>query len=239
MSFDSADSWDPNSANGAWSSSAAVKEFTATHRMIRRLSAMLRSAVQATGHEDGSARTRTLAKAMQFTVDGIRFHHALEDREYWPAIVANGADESELKPLMTEHEELDPIIDQLEDRTQRLLKNPSDADAIDSSKELFGVFADHISVHLDHEEPIFFPLLGKYLTDDEAKRIHKRVAKDAPRKGVSWLMGGVTYAMTPEEATEFLAALPKPITWLRPLLLQRFKRNCTALGVDPASMSAR
>jgi hypothetical protein len=65
------------------------------------------------------------------------------------------------------------------------------------------------------------------------------MAKKAPRKGLSWLMGGVEYAMTREQSNKFLATFPKPIQWIRPLLLRKYKKDCGILGVDPATPSHR
>ena len=48
---------------------------------------------------------------------------------------------------------------------------------------------------------MFFPLLTAHLSDPEAERLAAEVAKVAPRKGISWLMGGVEYAMTKDEAS--------------------------------------
>ncbi len=98
-------------------------------------------------------------------------------------------------------------------------------------------FKDDLLTHLDNEEPIFFPLLNRYMPDDESGRLAAELAKKAPRKGISWLMGGVGYAMTKEQSTEFLATFPRPIQWMRPLLLRKYKRNCGVLGVDPALLS--
>jgi hypothetical protein len=93
--------------------------------------------------------------------------------------------------------------------------------------------------HLDHEEPIFFPLLTQYMPDAENEQLATELAKKAPRKGLSWLIGGVNYGMTPEQASEFLAAFPKPIQWMQPLLLRKYKKGCGVLGVDPAEPSHR
>ncbi len=72
------------------------------------------------------------------------------------------------------------------------------------------------------------------MPDDESERLAGELAKKAPRKGISWLMGGVEYGMTKEESAEFLATFPKPIQWMRPSLLRKYKRNCGVLRVDPA-----
>jgi hypothetical protein len=96
--------------------------------------------------------------------------------------------------------------------------------------------ADHLLRHLDHEEPIFFPLLAQYLPDSEAHAMSLKAAKSAPKRGFSWVMAGATYAMRPREAEEFLHSLPKPIQWLRPVMLRRYRRNCKVLGIDPGEL---
>ena len=91
--------------------------------------------------------------------------------------------------------------------------------------------------HLDNEEPVFFPLLTKYMPDDQSAQLATELAKKAPRQGLSWLMGGVEYGMTREQSTEFLATFPKPIRWMRPLMLRKYAKDCGVLGVDPAMPS--
>jgi hypothetical protein len=94
-------------------------------------------------------------------------------------------------------------------------------------------FGDLVREHLDEEEPIMFPMLEQYISDTEAHGIASRVAKSAPKKGISWIMGGATYAMTPAETENFISAFPKPIIWIRPLLLRTYRRNCATLGLEP------
>ncbi len=75
-------------------------------------------------------------------------------------------------------------------------------------------------------------MLEQHISDAEAHAMAAQAARSAPKKGISWLMGGVAYAMTPPERANFLTAFPKPIVWLRPLLLRKYRRNCAALGLD-------
>jgi hemerythrin-like domain-containing protein len=220
----------------AWSASSAVREFSGIHRTIRGLIRVLQPAVAASQPGD-DRRTRVAAKAMAFAVEGTRFHHSLEDNDYWPALIANGADKSLLEPLMAEHHELDPVLDELDAQTGALAANLSDEPALSASKELFVALGDHLLPHLDHEEPIFFPLLAQYLPESEAHTLSVKAAKSAPRSGISWIMAGATYAMRPREGNEFLRALPKPVVWLRPMLLRRYRRDCATLGVDPTELS--
>jgi len=182
-------------------------------------------------------RTRAVAKALAIAVEGTRFHHSLEDNDYWPALIANGADRSLIEPLMVEHHELDPVLDRLDQQVHALAAKPTDELALSSSKELFVNFAEHLLTHLDHEEPIFFPLLAQYLSDREAHTLSVKAGKSAPRNGLSWIMAGTAYAMRPQEADEFLRTLPKPVVWLRPMLLHRYRKNCAILGIDPGELS--
>jgi hemerythrin-like domain-containing protein len=226
---------DSQALQAAWSASTAVREFSGTHRTIRGLIRVFMPAV-AGWHPGDDKRTRVLAKALAFSVEGTRFHHSLEDNDYWPALVANGADEAELHPLMVEHHELDPILDELDARASALRQDPTDGAALSASKALFSQLADHLLLHLDHEEPIFFPLLARYLPEDEAHKLALKAAKTAPRAGFSWIIAGATYAMQPRESQEFLHALPKPAVWLRPVLLRRYRKDCQMLGIDPTEL---
>jgi hemerythrin-like domain-containing protein len=229
---------DADVLEAAWSASATVREFSGIHRMIRGFVHVLMPTVASMQSADAT-RVATAARAMLFAVEGIRFHHSPEDLDYWPALVANGADESALEPLKREHSELDPIVDQLDDQVRRLQGDPTDGPALDASKALFRHLGEHTLSHLDHEEPIFFPLLVQYLPDDQAATLAKKAAKNSPRKGISWVMAGATYAMRPKESAEFLHALPKPIVWSRPLPLRRYRKDCAILGINPTALSGR
>ena len=220
----------------AWSASSAVREFSGTHRTIRGLIHIFRLAVTAAQPGD-EKRTRAVAKALAVAVEGTRFHHSLEDNDYWPALIANGADRALIEPLMVEHHELDPILDGLDKQAQALAAKPTDEQALSSSKALYVNFAEHLLTHIDHEEPIFFPLLAQYLSDREAHTLSVKAGKSAPRTGFSLIMAGATYAMRPREAEEFLGALPKPVVWLRPMLLRRYRKDCAILGIDPGELS--
>jgi hemerythrin-like domain-containing protein len=215
-----------------------VREFAGIHRTIRGLIEIFAPVVAAWQAGD-DRRTQALAKTIEFAVEGTRFHHSLEDNDYWPALIANGADEALLQPLMDEHRQLDPILDQLDAQAQVLHKNPGDERALSSSKTLFAQVADHLPRHLDHEEPIFFPLLARYLPETEAHTLAVKAAKNAPRRGFPWIMAGATYAMRPREAQEFLHALPKPLIWLRPVLLRKYRRDSQVLGIDPTELGRR
>jgi hypothetical protein len=139
--------------------------------------------------------------------------------------------------LIKEHHMIDPLLDEMKSAFEALDDRPTDTQKIESLRVLVRRFSDAMRSHLDHEEPIFFPLLTEYMPDSEAEQLAAELAKKAPRKGLSWLMGAVEYGMTTEQANEFLATFPKPIQWMRPLLLRKYKKGCGVLGVDPAEPS--
>jgi hemerythrin-like domain-containing protein len=212
---------------------AAVREFTGIHNMIRGLMRLMESAV-AEAKPGNAAQMKVLSDFGLFAVAGTHFHHSGEDDHYWPAIVRNGADPSLLEPLVKEHHMIDPLLDEAQYAFEALGHRPTDAQAVESCRVLVGRFKNDMLTHLDNEEPIFFPLLTQYMPDDESERLAAELAKKAPRKGISWLMGGVEYGMTRQQSTEFLSTFPRPIQWARPLLLRKYKRGCGVLGVDPA-----
>jgi hemerythrin-like domain-containing protein len=204
--------------------------------MIRGLLRLMESA----GSEvvPGNAKQmKVLADLGLFGVAGAHFHHSSEDNYYWPAIEKNGADPSLLAPLVKEHHVIDPLLDEM----QRAFESPepTNAETLETVNVLVGRFRRDMLAHLDHEEPIFFPLLTEFMPDDESERLAAELAKKSPRKGISWLMGGVEYGMTSEQSAEFLATFPKPIKWMRPMFLRKCKKDCGVLGVDPALASQR
>jgi hemerythrin-like domain-containing protein len=217
---------------------AAVREFTGTHNMIRGFLRLMDSAVSK-AKPDNSKQMKVLSDFGQFAVAGAHFHHTSEDDYYWPAVERNGADRSLLEPLIKEHHMIDPLLDEMKRAFEALEDRPTDTQTIESLGVLVRRFRHDMLSHLDHEEPIFFPLLTQYMPDGESEQLAKELAKKAPRKGLSWLIGGVEYGMTPEQASEFLAAFPKPIQWMQPLLLRKYKKGCGVLGVDPAEPSHR
>ena len=214
----------------------AVREFTGVHNMIRGLLRLTDSAVSK-AKPDNSKQMKVLSDFGKFAVAGAHFHHTSEDDYYWPAVERNGADRSLLEPLIKEHHMIDPLLDEMKRAFEALGDGPTDTQTVESLGVLVRRFSDHMLTHLDHEEPIFFPLLTQYMPDAENEQLAKELAKKAPRKGISWLIGGVEYGMTAEQSKEFLASFPKPIQWMRPLLLRKYKRGCGVLGVDPAEPS--
>jgi hemerythrin-like domain-containing protein len=217
---------------------AAVREFTGVHNMIRGLLRLMDSALLK-AKPGNSKQMKALSDFGQFAVAGAHFHHTTEDNYYWPAVERNGADPALLEPLIQEHHMIDPLLDEMKRAFEALKDGPTDTQTIESLRVSVRRFSDGMLSHLDHEEPIFFPLLTQYMPDAENEQLAAELAKKAPRKGLSWLIGGVEYGMTPEQASEFLAAFPKPIRWLQPLLLRKYKKRCAVLGVDPAEPSHR
>jgi hemerythrin-like domain-containing protein len=218
-------------ANHRPTPNSAVLDFAGIHGVMRGFLTKMDTAL--TGARGNAARVKKVADLMLFGVAGLRFHHHVEDNEYWPALVAKGADGALLQPLQAAHRELEELLDRLEPMVEHLRANPIDDDAFASVAELLPEFREHVRHHLDEEEPIMFPMLEQYISDPEAHAIAARVAKTAPKKGISWLMGGVTYSMTPAEAENFLGGFPKPIIWLRPMFLRTYRRNCSVLGITP------
>jgi hemerythrin-like domain-containing protein len=218
--------------------SAAVREFTGIHSMIRGLVHLMDTSLSK-ARPANSQQMRVVAELGLFAVAGTRFHHQGEDTQYWPAVIANGADAAAFDSLSAEHHELDPLLDNMDRASKSLKAEPTDRRAFDALRQDFGPYRDHVLEHLNNEEPIFFPLLDKFLPDDQAEVLARGMAKSAPREGITWLMGGVEYGMTKEQAAEFLKPFPKPIVWLRPMFLRRYRKDCRVLGVEATTPSER
>ena len=206
-------------------------DLSGIHRVIRGFVSKIDGVLQPPYGD--AAWAKKLAELVLFGTAGLRFHHQVEDEEFWPVLVAKGVDPAVLEPLTVAHRALDPLLDQLEAEAVRLRSAPADSSIVASLAAILPRFRDHVRDHLDEEEPIIFPLLEAHVSNAQAHAIAGRAAKKAPKRGISWLIGGVVNAMTPAEAQNFLRPFPKPILWISPLLLRTYRRNCAALGLSP------
>jgi hypothetical protein len=74
-----------------------VLDFTGIHRVIRGFVIKV-DAVLASPRGDATW-AKKLAELVAFGTSGLRFHHQVEDEEFWPALVAKGVEPGVLEPL--------------------------------------------------------------------------------------------------------------------------------------------
>lgn len=203
-----------------------VREFQLVHDAMRHAVRLL---ADATGRVQpgASPHATELGRYTGCLLDFVHHHHTGEDDHWWPALQAStDAAGTVLSPLTDDHHQLDPLIEALRGHAAALRAGTHDVAAV---RRDAGALRDHLLAHLEAEEPVLFPLLADHLSPAEAERLGKVMAGSAPRKGLSYLLGAMDAAATPEQQQVILSKMPLPIRLLRPWMLRTYRRKVAVL----------
>ncbi|NUR87554.1 MAG: hemerythrin domain-containing protein [Nonomuraea sp.] len=117
---------------------------------------------------------------------GIHHHHTAEDAVLWPVIVRSAGDAVDLSELTDDHAQLDPLLEEIR-RAAAVLKNDPSA-AVRLATGL-AALADLLDEHIEEEERLIFPIIEKYVSEEDWELVEQAVRKggdiafDLPRIG--------------------------------------------------------
>lgn len=203
-----------------------VREFQLVHAAMRQAAHVL---VQSSERlrPGPTPRSKELSRYIGCLVVFVHHHHTGEDEHWWPSLAERSAAAGQvLAPLTDDHAELDPLLDALRGHAEQLAAGTHDVAVVRRDAQ---ALRDHLVEHLQAEEPVLFPLLAAHLDDAEAARLGRLMAQSAPRTGLSYLLGAMDAAATPEQQQVVLSTMPLPIRLLRPLLLRSYRRRLAVL----------
>lgn len=170
-----------------------VRETRLVHDVHRRATSLLAQM----GDDD-----RPLAAAYRdFVVAMLEHHHTCEDGGLWPMLTARapGLDDA-LRALTAEHDRLQEHLDRL--------RHPADDTGRAHASERAVALRDLVHEHLDHEEPVLFPALDRYISDDDWEGFSRRTIAVAPTEGVPFLLALLDEVGTTAEAELIFRNLP-------------------------------
>ena len=206
----------------------AMQELLVIHGVIRRGMQLLSDAAAA-AQPGEKRRITTLAKATQTQAAFIHHHHHGEDAYFWPAFLETSPEvATALEPLMRDHTELTPMLDDMQRLSKRLLADPADGQALADLEQVLANARRHLDEHLAAEEPMSAPLLAA-LSPEKHRQLSQTMGKEAPKKGLSYFLG-MLEETNPVKQQLVLEVLPAPIVKLRPLFLRTYRRNVQRLN---------
>jgi hemerythrin-like domain-containing protein len=152
-----------------------------------------------------------LAELRDFVVTMVRHHHESEDGGLWPR-VAEVAPEltDELARLRDEHHQLDAELDAL---AAGVLGDGVDRSGVTASAV---AVRDRVHRHLEHEEPILFPVLRTRLPEEEWDAFSREVVATSPPTAAPLVLAFLDRVGTPAEVDVVLLNLPEPARALVP-----------------------
>jgi hemerythrin-like domain-containing protein len=212
-----------------------TREMAMIHRIFRRESRLMTELVGAVRAGD-TERAAALTEGWRIYATGLRLHHDTEDTMLWPALLSRAEPEADLvRRMEAQHEELSAGLEELDPLFARWAAG-AEADARDALVEALGRHQEVLSAHLDDEERIVMPLVGRHITAQEWKALGERGLAETPKNRLMITLGAVLEDADESERAEFLARLPVAgrVAW-RLVGRRQYRREMRRLrGTDPA-----
>ncbi len=198
---------------------AAVAETRLLHKMHRAATSLLADAAQR-----DSAPLPMLGELRDFLVAALRHHHESEDDELWPQLIAaDPAAGPGLTALNREHDALDSGLDAL---AAAPVRDDADRPALAAAAT---AVRDLVHEHLDHEEPVLFPVLAAHMSDLAWAAFSQKVIASAPPVNAHLNIGFFEQVGTPAELAVVTANLPQPVLQLVPVMRQQARATLDSL----------
>jgi hemerythrin-like domain-containing protein len=201
--------WDAMNAPTTAQKLCDTSDMVIVHRMFRRECALLPKLVAAVAGGD-VARARAVAGHAREVLDMLHHHHVGEDELLWPRLSARTRFHADLLARMeSQHHGLAVLLE----HTATALPAWQDAPNAHTSTPLTTLLeqiSNGLDEHFDEEEAEILPIVERVITAAEYHEVGQRGLVSIPLTRRLTVLGYLLEDATPEERTDFLAAIPTP-----------------------------
>jgi hemerythrin-like domain-containing protein len=205
-----------DAAWGAMNTPAAAQKLCDTsdmvivHRMFRRECALLPKLVAAVAGGD-VARARAVARHASEVLDMLHHHHVGEDELLWPRLSARTRFHADLLARMdSQHHGLAVLLE----HAVTAFADWQGAPAARTSTPLIALLerlSTGLKEHFDEEEAAVLPVVERVITAAEYQEVGRRGLVSIPITRRLVTLGYLLEGASPQERTDFLAAIPRPV----------------------------
>ncbi len=179
------------------------------HRMFRRECALLPQLVAAVPPGD-LARARTVAGHAREVLDMLHHHHLGEDELLWPRLSARTPFHADLLARMdSQHQGLAVLLEHAA-TSFTAWQNAPTAPTSTALTALLEQLSAGLNEHFDEEEAAVLPIVERVITAAEYQEVGQRGLVSIPLTRRLVVLGSLLEGATPQERTDFLAAVPAP-----------------------------
>ena len=196
-------------------SSAAHKlcdtsDMVVVHRMFRRECARLPQLVAAVPAGD-VGRARTVARHAREGLDMLHHHHLGEDELLWPRLLARTRFHTDLLARMdSQHQGLAVLLERAA-TTLTAWQHAPTAPTSTALTALLEQLSPGLNEHFDEEEAAVLPIVERVITAAEYQEVGQRGLVSIPLTRRLIVLGYLLEGATPQERSNFLAAIPAPV----------------------------
>ena len=221
-----ATAWAAMNAQSAAQKLCDTSDMVIVHRMFRRECALLPQLVAAVAAGD-VARARIVAGHAREVLDMLHHHHVGEDELLWPRLSARTRFHTDLLARMdSQHQGLAVLLEHAATALADWLDAPT-AHTSTPLTALLEQLSTGLNEHFDEEEAEILPIVERVVTAAEYQEVGQRGLVAIPLTRRLIVLGYLLEGATPQEQTDFLAAIPRPARLAYRLIGERQHRNET------------
>ena len=201
--------WAAMTAPSAAQKLCDTSDMVIVHRMFRRECALLPQLVAAVAGGD-LARARTVAGHAREVLDMLHHHHVGEDELLWPRLSARTRFHADLLARMdSQHQGLAVLLEHAA-TSFTAWQNAPTAPTSTALTALLEQLSAGLNEHFDEEEAAVLPIVERVITAAEYQEVGQRGLVSIPLTRRLVVLGYLLEGATPQERSDFLAAVPAP-----------------------------
>jgi hemerythrin-like domain-containing protein len=201
--------WAAMTAPSAAQKLCDTSDMVIVHRMFRRECALLPQLVAAVAGGD-LARARTVAGHAREVLDMLHHHHVGEDELLWPRLSARTRFHADLLARMdSQHQGLAVLLEHAATAFTTWQNAPT-APTSTALTTLLEQLSAGLNEHFDEEEAAVLPIVERVITAAEYQEVGQRGLMSIPLTRRLVVLGYLLEGATPQERSDFLAAIPAP-----------------------------
>lgn len=135
----------------------------------------------------------------------ITHHHEGEDAIVWPVIADRVADPTAMAQLTVDHQQLDPLFDEVLIASERLTVDPKSRVAADELAGWMRRLATGLDAHVALEERIVFPVLSEQVPFAEYEQMEQRIRKDGSLSDMAFVVPWMAAVATDDQREQALS----------------------------------
>ena len=201
--------WAAMTAPSAAQKLCDTSDMVIVHRMFRRECALLPQLVAAVAGGD-LARARTVAGHAREVLDMLHHHHVGEDELLWPRLSVRTRFHADLLARMdSQHQGLAVLLEHAATAFTAWQHAPT-APTSTALTTLLEQLSAGLNEHFDEEEAAVLPIVERVITAAEYQEVGRRGLVSIPLTRRLVVLGYLLEGATPQERSDFLAAIPAP-----------------------------
>jgi hemerythrin-like domain-containing protein len=150
-------------------------------------------------------RAHAMRDYLRLLFAAITHHHEGEDAIVWPVIADRVADPAAMAQLTVDHQQLDPLFDEVLVAAERLTVEPTSRLAADELAGWMRRLATGLDAHIALEEQLIFPALREQVSLAEYEQMEGRIRKDGSLADMTFVVPWMAAVATADQRERALA----------------------------------